>query len=105
MAELSLFELAIIIFIMLGIGVALWRGGNANPESTGRLARKIGGLDSRLSHVEREVSELKTECATVKDIETVRAEMKGDRELADRTFKAVKRIEDMLIERSLRAVK
>ncbi|MBV1917598.1 MAG: hypothetical protein KUG65_06010 [Sphingomonadaceae bacterium] len=102
------FQLAIIAFIVVGLFVAIWKGGAANPEGTGRLGRKVThlsgtvtGLSGRVGHVETELEELKAVAATAKDIETLRAEMAGDRDLAKRTWESVRRIEEHLIEKGL----
>lgn len=44
----NILELAIIAFIVIGIGAAIWRGGARNPVGT-------GGLDTRLSLMAGEV--------------------------------------------------
>lgn len=108
-------EWAIVAFIFVGILFAIWRGGAANPVSTGaleqkvgQLSGKVGRLDTRVGHVESEVAELKEEVATVKDIqrieeriETVRAEAGGHRALSEATNRSVERIERVLIEKGL----
>lgn len=113
---MSWLELAVIAFIIVSIGWVVWRGGAANPESTGSLGRKVAHLSSKVStldarsaHVEAELESLKKEAATTKDIDrieerlaTVRAEMDGDRKLAERTYRGVERIERILLERGLK---
>ena len=112
-------ELAIIAFILAGIGVAVWKGGAANPEGTGSLGRKVNTISSkvstlsvRLGHLESEFVELKAEAATTEDVarieqlmaekfNTMRAEIAGHRELAERTHRGVDRIERLLIEKGL----
>ncbi len=112
---MSLFEGAIIAFIVLSILWHVWKGGTANPEGTGSLGRKVNGLSAevvtlsgRVRHVEAEVKELKEEAATTKDIArieerigTVRAEMHGHQALSQATNDSVRRIERLLIERGL----
>lgn len=104
----SLLEWAIIAFIIISMVVIIWRGGAANPESTGRLGRKVEVLgkevtdiDRRVKHVEEDVGELSKKAVTQTDLAALRAEMKGDRELAQRTFKSIDRIEHMLLEKGL----
>lgn len=70
------FELAIIAFIMVGIGAAVWKGGQANPEGTGKLAEKFGGLDKDvralrgdMKNVERRVGAIENHAAKASDIE------------------------------------
>lgn len=115
----SWLEWAIVLFIVVGIAIAIWKGGSANPEGTGALRRSFNRLDGdvkgltgqvtrtgeRVAAIERKVTE---ECASTKDIETIeqkietlRTEVRGDRELAQRTYASVKRIEDFLIEKGL----
>lgn len=101
-------QVLIIAMIMLGIGVAIWRGGSANPTGTGQVGRdvhglrnEVTGLGARVGHVERELGELKNEAATSGDIEGLRRELEGDRRINERTFASVQRIEQMLIERGL----
>lgn len=115
----DLLQWAIIAFIVLGIAVAIWKGGAANPEGTGQIAKQVGamkgelaGLSQRMGFVEHEMEELKNESASTEDItqlkalfeekiSTVRAELTGSRELAQRTHLGVERIERFLIERGL----
>lgn len=87
----DLFQLAIIAVILLGIFIA-WRAGQANPESTGRLARRISKVESELNGK-----------ATTKDVarvsskvDALAAQIEGDRRLNERTYDAVRRIEDYL---------
>ena len=112
---MSLLELSIVAFIIVGIGYVVWKGGAANPEGTGALGQKVTTLSvhmtklsGRVGHVESELEELKADAATSKDIArleekvaTLRAEVGGHRELAERTWRSVNRIETFLIEKGL----
>lgn len=112
---MSWLEVAIMAFIVLSIAYVVWRGGAANPESTGELGQKINGLsnkfstlNTRLGHVESEMKELQASAATTKDIarieeriETVRAEQAGHHMLSANTNRSVERIERLLIEKGL----
>lgn len=109
------YELAIILFILLGIGWVVWKGGAANPEGTGTLGRRVNGisnkvsaLSTRIEHIESDIEEMKHGAATTKDIqrlegliETVRAEMAGDRKMSDRTQHSLDRIERLILEKGL----
>lgn len=115
----DMLQWALVAFITLGIGIAIWRGGAGNPVGTGQIAKQVSamkseltGLSTRIGFVEHEMEELKEESASTKDIEqlralmeqqisTVRAEMAGHRELAQRTYSSVERIERFLIDRGL----
>jgi outer membrane murein-binding lipoprotein Lpp len=116
---MSWFELAIIAFIVLSIFYVVWRGGAANPESTGALGKKVDGISNKLTAlsgrvgaVEKDFDELKAEAATTKDIarleqllnertQTLQAKIAGHVEVSQRTNHSVDRIERMLIDRGL----
>jgi chromosome segregation ATPase len=70
----SWLEAAIIAVIFLGIAVAIFKGGAANPVSTGGLKTKLAALDSDLKAVKTEVSTVKTRVAELDQ----RAATKGD---------------------------
>lgn len=88
---MSYFELATIAFILCGIGVAVWRGGQANPESTGKLARKQAQMEADLKSVkgkvdaiETRVTEIDRRGATIADIERLEASMADAKSARDR---------------------
>jgi hypothetical protein len=99
---MSYFELAIIAFILLGICFLLFRGGQANPEGTGRLARRIGKVEQTLAEkattesVDAARSELAALSAKVGKLET---EMAGDRRVNQLTYEAVRRLENFFLQR------
>ncbi|MDR6708154.1 archaellum component FlaC [Novosphingobium sp. 1748] len=114
------YELAIILFILLGIGWVVWKGGAANPEGTGTLGRRVNGisnkvsaLSTRIEHIESDIEEIKHDAVTGRDVEriegllaTARAEMgalrveiAGDRKMAERTQHSLDRIERLILER------
>lgn len=71
----NLFELAIIAFIIVGIGVVIWKGGAANPESTGSIGRKVNRLDgdvrklgTEMKDVDRRLGEIEQSSAKASDI-------------------------------------
>jgi hypothetical protein len=43
-------ELAIIAFILAGIGLTFWKAGSANPESTGSLGKKVNAIVQQGRH-------------------------------------------------------
>lgn len=71
----DLIELAMIAFIMIGIGAAIWTGGARNPVSTGGLDRKLvamghqlNGVESKVGDIENRVEEIERDAATTEDI-------------------------------------
>jgi hypothetical protein len=126
----DLFQWAIVAFIVLSILYHVFRGGAANPESTGSLGGKVNGLSSQVSalsgrtaqqvsalservgQVEEKMKSLSEAAATTKDVEqleklvdercnTIRAEIEGHKGLSQATNNSVQRIERMLIEKGL----
>jgi len=71
-------ELAIIAFIVIGIGWVVFRGGQANPESTGELGQQLAnlsseqrGMNARLGELEKDVDRLDKDAASKADIKRV----------------------------------
>lgn len=116
---MTVFEWAVVSFIVLSILFHVWRGGARNPESTGALGHKVSGLarsvsaiDGRVGAVEKKIDKLESEGATAKDIAnlerlldeklaTVRGEIATHRELSQATNRNVQRIYDIMLERGL----
>lgn len=69
-------ELAISLLVLVGFGVLMRRMGQANPESTGRLGRRVGSLErtftGKFGEVERDIISMD---ARVKQIEQVVSEL------------------------------
>lgn len=68
-------QLAIIAFIMLGIGWVVFRGGQANPESTGELGQQLTalageqrGMSARIGDLEKDIDRLDKDAASKADI-------------------------------------
>lgn len=115
MQPTSPLEIMIMLFIVVGIVVAIFRVGRANPENTGSLAKSIDAvkaelgknidtvktevreLDGRVVHVEQTMRGM----ATKADVKRLEAKIDGHRELADRTAAGVKRIEDFFLEKGV----
>ncbi len=58
-------ELAIIAFIIVGIAYSVFRGGQANPETTGSLGGKLNSIQSELAGVKTDVAGVKAELGRV----------------------------------------
>jgi len=74
-------ELAISLLILIGFGVLMRRMGQANPESTGKLGRRVGSLErtvsGRFGEVEKEIAAMD---GRVKQIEQIVSELPNIRE-------------------------
>lgn len=68
---MTLIEGLIVAFIVVGIGVAIWRGGAANPVGTGTLEHNMRGLRQEFKAIER----LAGGAAQASDVESLREEM------------------------------
>lgn len=88
-------EAAIIFVIMAGIGVAIFKGGAANPVSTGGLRNKLTALDSDLRDVKAKVGNVATRVAELEQ----RAATKGDIERVEKRLEEWDRKIDRLDER------
>ncbi|MDM7964464.1 hypothetical protein [Blastomonas fulva] len=105
----------IMLFIVVGIVVAIFRVGRANPENTGSLAKSIDAVKAELGKnidtVKTEVRELDTRVvhveqtmrgmATKADVKRLEAKIDGHRDMAERTASGVKRLEDFFLEKGV----
>ena len=64
----SWLELAIISFIIIGIGAVIFRGGQANPETTGRLHKRLSGVEGEVKALTSRMGEMEKKYATSADI-------------------------------------
>lgn len=101
-------QYAIAALIVFAVFYSVHRHGRGNPESTGRLARKVTKLEetlyqqgSKIEAVEVSVDRLATETATKTDIARIEQKIDGDRNINERTWSAVSRLQDFFIERGI----
>lgn len=101
-------QLAIAGVIVAMVFYAVWRNGRANPETTGRLARRMAKMEATVSAqgekiqgVEESVDRLARSTATTGDITGLRAEIAADREINERTWGAVSRLQDFFIDKAI----
>jgi hypothetical protein len=101
-------QLAIGGLILAVVFYSVWRNGRNNPESTGQLARRIkkmeetcAAIDPRIKAVEESVDRLARSTATTGDITALRAEIVADREVNERTWGAVSRLQDFFIDKAI----
>lgn len=115
-------ELAIIAFIIAGIAVAIWRGGQANPEGTGTLGKRLNGLEGKVSSIkaqvgviERQVDDIERRSAKASDIERVERQLAEQAaqiaklseiaakssEAGDQRGKQLDRLYDFIVERGM----
>lgn len=65
----GILELAIIAFIVIGIGAAIWRGGARNPVGTGALQKDVSKLKSEVGAISGSVERLNAHFVTAQDFE------------------------------------
>lgn len=98
----SWLEAVIIGFILIGIAVAIFKGGAANPVSTGGLGKRLSDVDGDLRALTTKVDTVETKVGAV---ETRVSELnqlsatKGDIERLEKQFQEWKRQIDRLDER------
>lgn len=80
----NIMELAIIAFIVMGIGAAIWRGGARNPVGTGGLDIKLNEVRgevhrvaSKVGQIENRVEEIEDTGASKEDIRRLEKHMEG----------------------------
>ncbi|MDP2131940.1 MAG: hypothetical protein U0995_08880 [Erythrobacter sp.] len=69
MSPSAILELAIIAFIVIGIGAAIWRGGARNPVGTGGLKDGLIEVKAKLGEIETRVEAVESKAASTEDIE------------------------------------
>jgi predicted nucleic acid-binding Zn-ribbon protein len=71
MSSDNLLEMAIIAFIVIGILVAVWKGGAKNPVGTGSIDRKLGAVGTELAaiktSIDGELAGVKTKVGAIED--------------------------------------
>lgn len=99
----KLMELAIIAMILVGIGYVIWRGGAANPVGTGTVQHKVNNfgqemkaLGTKLSSFGDQISQLQENSASAEDVRRIEAELRGEKEKADKFATALSRVDDEL---------
>jgi uncharacterized protein YoxC len=115
MPQYSWIELAIMAFIFISLCVLVWRGGQANPESTGRVIKRVSKLESKMGGFEGELELLKErvtqldeavermilKMATKEDLQHLRDLMENDAKMNEKTWNAVHRIENFFLEKGV----
>lgn len=78
------FELAVILFIVLGIGAATYFRGKANPDDTGvlggqiaALGAQVGKFEVQLDDIEKDVRRLDDDAASKADIKRLERAVTG----------------------------
>ena len=90
MQNTSWFELAIIGFILFGIGFVVWRGGAANPVGTGRLQHDVSNVRQKVQAIERSLQTI--DPASKEDVERMGATLREEKARIDGVFE---RIDDL----------
>ncbi len=85
----SWIEVAIIIFILCGIGLVLWKGGASNPVGTGRLEKRVSAVKSQVEKLSAKVSSLDEMSASSADVDQLRVSVDRQRERIKELFEGV----------------
>lgn len=80
-------ELAIMAFIALGIGAAIWRGGATNPVGTAGLQKNLSNVVSQVDGLKEKVTRLDKTAATVADLDALRSSLNQSLDRLDSDLK------------------
>lgn len=96
MDKSSFIELAIIAFILVGIGYVIWRGGAANPVGTGRLEKDLGQLKVDVAGMKESFRKLPEQTASSEDIKLLEQRLKGEQQKIERFAAVLDRLDQEL---------
>lgn len=103
------FEISIILFIIIGISVVVylgWKGGAANPVSTGTLDDRLNSFDTELSgmrsqvdQIEDRVEKIEGHYAKATDIERLEKQLRAQARKMDKVIDDISAIREEAAER------
>lgn len=96
----KLMELAIIAFIIAGIGYVIWRGGAANPVGTGHLQQRFRAFSSDLATMSSgmkalgdQIKALEKGGASAQEVSRLQGEFEAERARTDKIYATLERID------------
>lgn len=105
----SWFEILIIVFIIIGISVVVyfsWKGGAANPVSTGDLDDRLHSFDTELSGMRSQVDQIEGRVETIEghyakasDIERLEKQLRAQGRKMDKMAEDIATIREEAAER------
>lgn len=105
----SWFEILIIVFIIIGISVVVyfsWKGGAANPVSTGNLDDRLHSFDTELSGMRSQVDQIEGRVETIEghyakasDIERLEKQLRAQGRKMDKMAEDIATIREEAAER------
>ncbi len=112
-------EIFIMAIIVAGFAVVIWRGGQANPEGTGRLGRRLNKVESKMAEVETEMEHVRDRLAqfemtlekvsakmvTKSDLDNIEKLMARDAQTSTKTWAAIQRLEGFFLEDAIKGRK
>ena len=101
-------EIVITVVIIAIVLFTAWRGGQANPVGTGKIARRLTVLESTVAQQGTKVDALDKGLGEIaqlvkkndENLGAIRIELAGDRGLTERTWAAVDRLQQFFIQDS-----
>lgn len=106
-------EILIIVFIIIGISVVIyfsWKGGAANPVSTGTLDDRLNSFDTELSgmrsqvdQIEDRVEKIEGHYAKASDIERLEKQLRAQARKMDKVIDDISAIREEAAERGAMA--
>jgi len=92
----SLYELALIGVILVGIAIAVWKGGQANPVGTGSLQRVVSGMRGEVDSMKGRLKTLDSTVATKQDVLRLDEKLAEEAKKMGRVFETLDRVDDEL---------
>jgi chromosome segregation ATPase len=86
------FELAIIAFILIGIGMIVWKGGAANPVGTGRLQGAVRRLQGEVKGIGLKLEELDSDACKKGDFALLQQAFEAEQERVKQAFDTLERV-------------
>ena len=97
-------EIIIAAIIIVGLLIAIFRNGQANPIATGALSRRIDTLEHGFKELKAHADALEKQVAnlpTKRDLDNLKSLMESDAKLNKQTHQAVDRLENFFIKRGI----
>lgn len=89
-------QVAIIAFIVLGISVAIWKGGSSNPVGTGKIDRRVSSLIGKVDQIELQVVDIEERAASKEDIRRLEERMAAHDAKVDGMTKGLGDLQSMI---------
>lgn len=98
-------EYLVAAVIVIGLSFAVFRGGQANPFSTGQISRRLGrveaenkAMSAKIDELETSVDTLKSQMATTSDVVRLEMKIQSLTAMVERSWHAIDRMQNYWVE-------